>query len=158
MNRCPAAGNETSYLCRFETDVRVYSPQTFIQNAKIHTTGHFSINQAIELYCRTFLEKCKRVLTTNLTNRTNKNQEKLNQNLLSTCTGWGKSRRKSWVNKPRIILFVNFVLLTFDFFVWREACVEKRIGGLTHPGSPRLFFRVFRGSNSSRDWVAGHAR
>ncbi len=34
--------------------------------------------------------------------------------------------------------------------------------GLAHPGSPRMFlfrvFRVFRGSDSSPDWVAVNAR
>jgi len=41
------------------------------------------------------------------------------------------------------VLFVRFVLLTFYFFAWREELSEKRIRGLTSPGSPRLFFPCF---------------
>ena len=37
-------------------------------------------------------------------------------------------------------LFTANVVLTVDFFAWREELSKKRIRGLTSPGSPRLFF------------------
>ena len=75
-------------------------------------------------------------------------------NFVATIARFVKSATQASIAKR-----IQSVVLTFDFFERCEAFVEeKNPGAYAARLASTVFFRVFRGSNSSRDWVAGEAR